>query len=623
MVENVNGKYAGAKKESWTNKLCSDNVDMIITDPDYVSHIPVQTYYGASNNSMEESTCLVNMLGCNHMVSTDDDMEEESAYKTQKGKNRANLENEIKREKNGERIIVTHGFSDYGFARAKTFCDGTWTYHIIANGRIEEVQHWLIDDKEYVRFLISDTSPGYIKRETEWTKVFEISELKKNEFVEELLSRYFKPTDSKAYSQEALKDFRSRIYEEIRAAQLEEVNRKAGWYKIDNRRIYYDGGKFPKKEHPLSHLRRCCSKVNISVEEVLDGICKELESNDIGNRLSFLIGYGMVTWLSNVFLLSWNKYPGVMILGREDVCRRYAESCLKMYVRIEGSDIVELTEITKKALIEYVDVLKDDAFVFCSYDLVGNALKLAKAIVAGKCVANHRLDTPIVVLQNTPDSEMTYDDYVTVDLNGFKVSEKFCSYMQELKVALIAIIENNLYVNNETGDYRFVSYEDAAKIVFSNVKQFLVTANVSMSVLDRFFDKLELGMVINHCFCGDEQETLIYMLIQRLEQAILGGKVAVTGEGEIGGLPNPKHSVIVKGDFVYIPAEYLDNGFLVAMNLSKSDFRRLRDALIERNLLDTYKNEKGYTKKIAVLGDRVHVYKLDKSLFVTLEKFGL
>jgi len=634
-IDFENGEYAGVKKDSWADELRVDNEAMTLPVPEAQHRaVDVQPVQENTNNSsqyiditdymnktqgysMEGRRPLDSPLGRN--VSMDNDIERESAYKFQKGKNKANLENELEREKNRERTILTHGFSDYGFARAKAFYDGTREYHIIANGRIEEVQRWLIDEKEYVRLLISDTTPAYIKREAEWTKVFEISELERDKFIDALLSRYFKPSDAKVYNQSALKDFRARIYEQIRNVPLEVLRAEAGWFKLGNKRIYYDGTNFPQKEHMLSQLRRSCSKANISVEEILNGVCEELAVYDFGKRISFLIGYGMVTWFSDVCSVNWNKRPGIMLLGKEDVCKSYSDICLKMYARVSGSDIVELMDIDKRALTEYVDVLKDDAFVLNVNDISVGVLKFAKAIISGRSIANHGVNAPIVVLQNVPNSEISYGEYVTVDLNGFKVSEKLCFYMQELKAKLLSILEAEHVSDDDAYAFRTVSYEDAIKIVLSVIKKYLLDAGASMTILNKFFGNLEQGMMMYYQFCGNERDTLVHMLKQRFEQIIATGEVTVSGDVVKGVSRDPKYSMIVKDNAVFIPAKYLEIGIFPKIGIDRGEFRRVRDALIANGVLDIYGDKKGYTRKITIGDSRVHTYKFDISLFSSLK----
>lgn len=619
-------------EESWTSKLRSDNEAMTIPNPNSapprvveIAPEPANTnhtnthFYG--QNYMRSNEVSSNAYG---IVTTMSDSKEEPeydfyAYIAQNGKNKSNNEYAVIREKQKEKTIVTHAFCERGFARVKCFSDGEWDWHIIACGRIEEVHHWVNNETEYARLLISDTTPSYIVREAEWTDVFEFSELEKEKFVEGLLSRYFKPVDSRVYELAALKDFRSRIEDAIRKAPPEVVRTEAGWFKFGNKRVYYDGSNFPQKEHILSRLRRSSSKVNISIEEVLSGICEELDIYDFGKRISFLIGYGMITWFSDVCFVNWNKRPGVMLLGKEDVCRRYADTCLKMYARENGSDIVELMDTDKRTLTEYVDVLKDDAFVLNGNDLSRGVLKFAKAIISGRSVANHGVNAPIVVLQNVPNSEIAYSEYVTVDLNGFKVSEKLCFYMQELKTMLLSIFEAELVADNEVCVYKTVSYEDAIKIVLPTIKKYLFAAGASMTVLDKFFGNLEQGMRMYYHFCGNERDTLVHMLKQRFEQIMATGEVPVTGD-IVHGVPcDPKYSMIVKDDAVFIPAKYLEIGIFPRIGIGRGDFRRVRDALIANGLLDIYGDKKGYTRKITIGEVRVHTYKFDKSLFSSLE----
>jgi len=636
-IELSNGEYAGVKKDSWTDKIRTDNEAMTLLDPEYVPHStvavsPVQTkpnepteyvdmknyMNGIFDNGLKvHGTRLpVNTLG--GRLSIDDDVDAKAAYTIQKGKNQANSETALDKEKRNERTSLTHGLCEHGFIRAKGFGDGTGKYTIIANGCIEKVHRWQIDETEYVRLLISDTSSNYISGEVEWTDIFKVSELENGKFVEGLLLRYFKPVDVRVYRPEALKDLQSRIQEEIRKTPLEVVRTETGWFKLGDKRIYYDGINFPQKDHPLSQLRRSSSQSNISIEEILNGICEELVTHDFERRISFLIGYGLITWFSDVCSINWNRRPGIMLLGKEDVCRRYADTCLKMYVRTNGSDIVELMDADKSMLTEYVDVLKDDAFILNANGLSANSLKYVKTIIAGRSIDNHSVNAPIIVLQNVPNSEIVYSDYVTVDLNGFKVSERLCFYMQELKAKLLSIFEAEPVVDDSAYVYRTVSYEEAIKFVLPTIKKCLLGAGASVTVLDRFFASLEQGTTLYYQYCGDERDTLVHMLKQRFEQIMATGEITVTGDIVKGVSRDPKYSLIVKDNAVFIPAKYLEIGIFPKLGIDRSEFRRVRNALIANGLLDIYGDTKGYTRKITIGDSRVHTYKFDISLFSNL-----
>lgn len=639
-IDLPNGEYAGVKKEeSWSKNIRENNENMRISETECtpsgaIEVSPVQTnpnesteyidmrgyMNGVFDNGLVErrSRSPINTLGCNHIVSMDVGGEVESAYRNQKGKNQANSEAALDRVKKEERTSLTHGLCEHGFIRARAFSDGTGSYTIVANGRIEEVHRWLIDETEYVRLLISNTTSCYITVESEWTDVFKFSELENDKFVEGLLSCYFKPVDDRAYNLAALKDFRSRIQEMIRRTPLEVVRTKTGWFKFGNKQIYYDGANFPQKEHTLSRLRRSSFQTDIGVEEILNGICEELAIHNLGRRISFLIGYGLLTWFSDVYSINWNKSPGIMFLGKENVCRRYADACLKMYVRVNGSDIVELLDTDKRTLTEYVDVLKDDVFVLNANEFTAGTLKFAKTIIAGRSIANHSVNVPIVVLQNVPNGEIAYSDYVTIDLNGFKVSERLCFYMQELKARLLSILEAEP-VADEACAYRMVSYEEAIRIVLPRIKNCLLGAGVPMTVLDKFFGSLEQGMMMYYQFCGNEQDTLVHMLKQRFEQIMSTGEITVTGDIVKGVSRDPKYSLIVKDNAVFVPSKYLEVGIFPQLGIDRGEFRRVRDALIANGLLDIYGDQKGYTRKITIGDSRVHVYKFDISLFSCLK----
>ena len=637
-IELPNGEYAGAKKDSWTDKIRTNNEVMTLLDPEYVTlstvavppvqtkpnepteYVDMKSYMnGIFDNGLKahRTRLPVNTLG--GRVSIDDDVDVKAAYIIQKGKNQANFETALDKEKRNERTSLTHGLCEHGFIRAKGFGDGTGKYTIIANGCIEKVHHWQIDETEYARLLISETSSNYIAGDAAWTDIFKVSELENEKFVEGLLLRYFKPVDVRVYRPEALKDFSSRIQEEIRKTPLEVVRTDTGWFKFGNKRMYYDGTNFPLKTHALSRLRRSSSQVNISIEEILSGICEELATHDLGNRISFLIGYGLITWFSDVCSINWNKRPGIMLLGKEDICRRYVDTCLKMYVRESGSDIIELMDADKGMLAEYADVLKDDALILNANGLSASALKYAKTIIAGRSIDNHRVNTPIVVLQDVPNSEIVYGDYVTVDLNGFKVSERLCFYMQELKAKLLTIFEAEPVADDNTYVYGTVTYEEAIKIVLLILKKYLFGSGASALILNKFFGSLEQGMTMYYQFCGNERDTLVHMLKQRFEQIITNGEITVTGDIVKGVSRDPKYSLIVKDNAVFIPAKYLEIGIFPKLGIDRSEFRRVRDALIAKGLLDIYGDQKGYTRKITIGDSRVHTYKFDISLFSCLK----
>lgn len=608
----------GTLMEGWSKKIRSNDGSMDIPHPDSVPCTVVSSNIGIADNTIGTE---VTSSGVSVIPAVDEF--DRFTYQSQIAKKRADIEADLVKDKIRENTVLSHSFSNYGYLREKTFVDGVRMSHVVANGNIVNVCRWLVGENEYASLLIEDTTPGIRDRKTEWTSVFNVNELNKDTYIEQLLSRYFKPSDSRAYSPISIKEFRSRISEAICSVEPEIIPIKTGWYISGDRRLYYDGSNYPIGKHILGRMRRVNAATSFRLENTIRGLCEELNSYDSWNRLAFLIGYGMITWLSAVFSLEWNKHPGVLIFGNEEACRRYADACLKMYRRADGSDIVSLSENNKKTLLEYADVLRDDAFVLNCHHIGWNS-SLVKTIISGRSIDNHGLEAPIVVLQSFPDQALNYDDYVTVNLNGYKISDDFCLYMQELKTALLAMVENNLRVSSETMNRSSVSYEKVASIVFPGIKQYLFSAGVTMSVLDTFFDKLEKGMVIKKKFSGDIGDTFVHLFKQGLEQAIESGKLSVTGDIRIRATGDPKRSIIVRNNSVYVPAKYLNEKILPSLNLSIGDFNKIRGALIERDLLDTYNTEKGYTKKITVSrDDRIHVYDMDKSVFITFEKFGL
>lgn len=614
-IEFESGEYAG----TGYRRFSIDNPAMQLTDPDYLTYDRASNC-GVGNTEVNTKNIPVSVGYGNAMFSPYDDIEP-YVYACQKSKNQADLEALVTKEKLKENTVTSHRLNDRGFIRGKVFPDGSIAANIVASGFIVDVGRWIIEDREYAQLLVADITSNFFKKEARWTDVFAVSQLENDKFVENLLSRYFNPTDSRAYNPIALKDFRSRIYERICSASIKTITEKTGWYRADGKRNFYDGVDYPNKEHLLYHMRRSSSCHNVNIDTVLRELCKELDQIDIGNRLSFLIGYGMVSWLSEACLLKWDRYPGILIFGKEDVCRRYASACLKMYTRTEGSDVVELEEMDKRALMLYVDVLKDDVLVMNCNNLSGTSLKTAKTIIAGRSIANHSVNVPVAAFQTNPNVKIPCDNYVAIDLNGFKVSASFCSYMQDLKAILVSAFETGVAGDMET-KRSIVSYEEAVKLVFRAVKKCLCSAGVSNAVLDEFFAKIERGVVLERYFKGDDQETLVYILKQRIEQLIVSNRVFITGDIENGTSTDPKYSLIVRGSSVYIPAKYWKEVLLSLLNLSESDFNHMRDVLIRDGLLDTYDiDSKTYTKKITISkGERIYAYQFKRELFIPLNE---
>lgn len=614
-IEFESGEYAG----TGYGRFSIDNPAMQLTDPDYLTYDRVSNC-GVGNTEVNTKNIPVSVGYGNAMFSPYDDIEP-YVYACQKSKNQADLEALVTKEKLKENTVTSHRLNDRGFIRGKVFPDGSIAANIVASGFIVDVGHWIIDGREYAQFLVADITSKFFQKEARWTDVFAVSQLENDKFVENLLSRYFNPTDSRAYNPIALKDFRSRIYEKICSASIKTIAEKTGWYQVDGKRIFYDGADYPNKEHLLYHMRRSSSCHDANADTVLRELCKELDQIDIGNRLSFLIGYGMVSWLSEACFLKWDKYPGILIFGKEDVCRRYASACLKMYTRTEGSDIVELAEMDKRTLAEYVDILKDDVLIMNCNNLSGTSLKTSKAIIAGRSAANHNVNVPIAVFQTNPNAKIFCDNYVAIDLNGFEVSASFCSYMQDLKAILIAAFEAEVVDDTKT-EKSIVSYEEAIKQVFRTAQSRLCSMGASITAMGEFFAKLERGVMLAGCFKGDNQEALIYVLKQRMEQLIVNNRVSITGDAERGTSADPKYSLIVRGTSVYIPAKYWKEVLLSLLNLSESDFNHMRDVLIRDRLLDTYDiDSKTYTKKITVAkGERIYAYEFKRELFIPLNE---
>ena len=528
------------------------------------------------------------------------------AYNTQRAKNRANLEAEIERDKMKERTAVTHGFTANGFSRAKMFSDGCQMYHSIASGCIVGAKRWKVEEAEFVSLAIQKMTGR--ERKKVWTPVFSISDLEKESFVEQLLSRYFNPVDSRAYSKVSIKDIRSRIFECVASVPIEQLPKKAGWSQVNGKLSYFDGEEYPLENRLLGQLRRVRCDTTIELQELLAELLEELDRYDPDNRLAFLIGFGLVTWLSRICSIQWDMRPSIIICGNEAVCRRYADACMKMYERSNGTDCVDATEVSKAEVGEYIELMRDDMMLFACHRLSGKAT-LAKTIISGRCFGNKRLNIPLAVLSDLPDEKMEFDDFVPIDLFGYEISERFCFLMQCFKSAIMKCVQGSVQ-DLRSKNVTFMSYEDATVAVWRFLKSAFIDAGVSSCVAEPFFIKLKKGL--RKCErCENSGDILTAILHQRFVTLNRKSRIVILGETEWGTVEKPARALLKRGDSIFIPSSYLEGGLLSLLGMELKDFKRFIKALLERGVLRTYENADTLVKKITVSSDRrINAYEL-------------
>lgn len=358
----------------------------------------------------------------------------------------------------------------------------------------------------------------------------------------------------------------------------------------------------------LGQLRQVRSDTRIELHEVLTELLEELDRYDPDNRLAFLIGFGLVTWLSRICSIHWDMRPSIIICGNEDVCRRYADACMKMYERSNGTDCVDAAEVSKAEVSEYIDLVREDVMLFACHRLSGKAA-LAKAIVSGRCVENQELKVPLAVLSDLPDDNIVFNDFVPIDLFAYEISERFCSLMQQFKAVILKLAEDK---GQECGNNNrnFMSYADAAVAVWGFLKTAFIDAGVSSCVAENFFIKLKKGL--RKCErCENSGEILSAILEQRLVTLSRKSRIVVLEESEWGTVENPERALLRRGKSTFIPSKYLDEGLLSLLGLELKDFKRIIKALLARGFLVTYQNRDTLVKKITVSSDkRINVYEV-------------
>lgn len=528
------------------------------------------------------------------------------SFENSVGRAYAKLIEEVGRDKLRENTSVSNRMTDVGYLRGKSFADGTASYHTIAEARIIEGRKWRIGTAEYFCLRLQNSHTGEVKN----TPMINMKFLEIDKNVEQLLSKYFYPSDSRAYLKTSVKDLRSRIYEFLNGLEFEALEMHVGWKQSEVYK-YSDGKMYPFKENVLAALRKPQSEEDVNGNQIISELSDALACVDYDNRIRFLIIYALVAVFSSVCTHNWKNQPGILITGEQAVCRKYAEHGMKFYCREKGNDILDLQELSEKSLAEYTDVIRDDSLVIDCYDTT-KKLRLVKSVASGRTILNQRIVAPVVLLQKKYNPEVELSEFVAVDLYGFSCPLNFEENMEKLKVLLIKTIEtskiDDLLAKKESAQ----SFTDAIDAVIGFIRIVLIQAGVKPLLADSFMKELEKGASVLNKQAKRGREIPILIFQQRLRKLIYEGEIRVVDFAKNGSVDDVERALWIRNETAYIPSKYLSKGILPLMDMESKDFKVVRDMLISKNILRVYNTEKGYTKDVTLPnGKRVSAYEID------------
>ena len=528
------------------------------------------------------------------------------SFENSVGRTYAKLIEEVGRDKLRENTSISNQMTDIGYLRGKSFADGTASYHTIAEAHIVEGRKWRIGTAEYFCLRVQNIRTGKIQD----TPLLDIKYLETDKRVEWLLSKYFFPSDSRAYLKNSIKDLRSRIYEFLNSLELETLDMHVGWKQSEYYK-YTDGRMHPFKEDIMASFRKPQSEEDVNGNQIISELCEVLSCVDYDNRIRFLIIYALVAVFSSVCTQNLKNQPGILITGEQAVCRRYAEHGMKFYCREQGSDILDLQELSEKSLAEYTDVIRDDSLVIDCYDTT-KKLRLVKAVASGRTVLNQRILSPSVLLQRSFNPEIEFSEFIEVDLYGFSCPLNFEENMEKLKALLIKTMETSKIADLLAKKESVQSFTDAIDAVIRFIRIVLIQAGVKPLLAESFMKDLEKGVYVLNKQAKRGRELPILIFRQRLRKLIYEGEIRVFDFAKNGGADDMERAIWVRNETAYIPAKYLLKGILPLMDMESKDFKVVRDILISKDILRVYNTEKGYTKDVTLPnGKRVSAYEID------------
>lgn len=536
--------------------------------------------------------------------------EQKYAYDHEVGRGYAKAIEMLVKDKIRENTVTSNSMTNAGILRGKKFADGTECYHKVADSRIVEGKKWIIDGTEFFRLKIQNLRSFNVQ----WTPLLSMDDLDHDRKIEILLSKYFCPSESRAYHIHTLKDIRSQIFEFLNSLPEEELVNEVGW-KMTDHYTYLDGDGYPLQDAPIALLRKPGTRGEDDINSIVSEICYQMQRIDFQNRIRLMIAYGVTSWLSSVCTKAQVTLPNMIITGEEAVCRAYAESCLKVYCRESGTDILDLIDVTEPWLAKYIEILRDDVLVLDCFE-TSKKLKLLKILISGRTVQNRRVKVPVVILQRFPSDEMEYTDFISVDLLGFKRSESLDDNLAKLKGVLLKTIESRKNENLSFLDKGF-SYEVTMASTLKFVRVLLLEAGCNPVLSERFIDELEKGISVLINQTRDNKELSLYVVKQRFQKLLDQGDIRMINYTQITVECDEEDAIWLRNDTAYIPSKYFNYTILPLVGLKPKEFKDIRGQLIANGILRVYNSQGEFTKRITLPSDhRVHVYDFEKS-FIT------
>ncbi|MBR2401785.1 MAG: hypothetical protein IKB01_03295 [Lachnospiraceae bacterium] len=517
----------------------------------------------------------------------------------------------VGRQKIKENTVTTNQMTGLGFLRSTKFADGIWNYQPLTDSCIVGAKKWVANKQVYFNLCVYSRS----KNNYSWSKVYKLFDLDEDGVIRQILSRYLHPIDTRAYTKAALQDLRGSVYGIVDAVEAEEIDGQAGW-KRGERLFFQDGKNYPIYDSPLALLQKPHCEDNIDVNAVLKRLCADLQEIDFDNRIRFLLGYGLISWLASVCGISWSNRPRLLITGARSTSRQYADCCLKIYRRESGADILNLSECSADDLAQYLATVADDVFVLDAYE---NSRKkaLLRSLISGGSVKQQMINVPLAVLQGFPDEDIEYAGYLLLDMAGYDSSEELCTSIWNLKGILLRTLENRQDRCSMESKIGFCNYEKALENVMRLVRQLLEEAGATMECINCLEEKIKLGNSVTSEQKGNGRGLLLQLFRQRLRKLIANKEVRLNCNEQTF----EENCLLIKGNSVYFPMSYLKQCVFTLLDLKPAELNKIKKELISNEILRCYESGDGYTKKITLAkGHRINALEIQKDFVLGEEE---
>lgn len=227
------------------------------------------------------------------------------------------------------------------------------------------------------------------------------------------------------------------------------------------------------------------------------------------------------------------------------------------------------------------------------------------------------MEVPIVVLG---DKLLMFDDYndgMNIDLCGFPSCREMAYEMKALKGLIKQTIEN-------FGMEKIVAMEldgdaDGMDKLILLLEKVLLEMGANHFMIDSFLSSVKEG-VKKVKQKVDEGGNAALVLGQRIRRFVRNGMIEMYDITNVS-MGREESAIWLKGESAYVSVQYLKNYILPLVNISASEFKVIRDNLIEAGMLKTYENSNDYTKKVVFpTGKRAHVYEFEKNFLQEVER---